>query len=153
MSRKVVVTGLNFINSLGLSYKTSWVKMLQGESGIDKITLFDASSCQTQIAGELSKEFEEYSKSKIKKRAFDQMTRVTRMAFVCAKDAIEESEIDFNDMDKSKCGVILGVVSTGNTSSEKGTTNQNRVLKSMNNAMSAWISLEYKLTGPNFTVA
>jgi 3-oxoacyl-[acyl-carrier-protein] synthase II len=49
--------------------------------------------------------------------------------------------------------VILGVVSTGNTSSEKGTTAKNTVLKSMNNAMSAWISMEYKVTGPNFTVA
>ena len=58
-----------------------------------------------------------------------------------------------SQMDRSRCAVILGVVSTANTSAEKGTTAKNRVLKSMNNAMSAWISLEYKLRGPNFTVA
>jgi 3-oxoacyl-[acyl-carrier-protein] synthase II len=75
------------------------------------------------------------------------------MCYVCAKDAVESAGIDFELLDRSRCAVILGVVSTGNTSSEKGTTAKNTVLKSMNNAMSAWISLEYKLAGPNFSVS
>jgi 3-oxoacyl-[acyl-carrier-protein] synthase II len=43
-------------------------------------------------------------------------------------------------------------VSTANSSAEKGTTPKNTILKSMSNSMSAWISLEYKLRGPNFSV-
>jgi len=46
----------------------------------------------------------------------------------------------------------MGVVNTGNSSTEKDTTPQNTVFKSMTNAMSAWISLDYQLTGPNFAV-
>jgi len=153
MSRKVVVTGLNIISSLGLNSEQNWENLIQGKSGVKKITLFDASNLGTQIAAQVSDDFNEISKKYIKKRSASQMTRVTRMCFVCAKDAITAANINFNTEDKTRCGVILGVVTTGNTSSEKDTTTQNRILKSMNNAMSAWISLEYELEGPNFTVA
>jgi 3-oxoacyl-[acyl-carrier-protein] synthase II len=153
MSNRVLITGLNFITSLGLDFEAGWTNMLVGKSGVRKITLFDSSSCQTQIAAEVPVEFEDYAKTFIKKRASEQMTRVSKMCYVCAREAVSKSGIDFDYFDKSRCAVILGVVTTGNSSSEKGTTDQNRVLKSMNNAMSAWISLDYKLTGPNFTVS
>jgi 3-oxoacyl-[acyl-carrier-protein] synthase II len=153
MSNRVLITGLNFITSLGLDFETGWNNMLEGKSGVRRITLFDASSCQTQIAAEVPFEFEEYAKAFVKKRASEQMTRITKMCYVCAKEAVNKSQINFDNFDKSRCAVILGVVTTANSSSEKGTTDQNRVLKSMNNAMSAWISLDYKLTGPNFTVS
>jgi 3-oxoacyl-[acyl-carrier-protein] synthase II len=74
------------------------------------------------------------------------------MCVVCAKEAVEKSGIDFEQMDKTRCSVILGVVNTGNSSTEKETTHQNRIFKSMTNSMSAWISMEYQLTGPNFVV-
>ncbi len=152
MSRKVVITGLNIITSLGLDLKTCWENIITGKNGVGKITLFDPSGLQTQIAAQVPDSFEEYASGYIKKRTADQMTRVTKMCYVCANDAIRNAAIDFESSDKTKCAVILGVVSTGNTSSEKGTTPKNTVLKSMNNAMSAWITLEYKLHGPNFTI-
>jgi 3-oxoacyl-[acyl-carrier-protein] synthase II len=152
MSKKVVITGMNIITSLGLDLQTNWENLIAGKNGIKKITLFDPAGLQTQVAGQVPESFEEYSTAYIKKRTADQMTRVTKMCYVCANDAIRNALIDFEPIDKSKCAVILGVVSTGNTSSEKGSTSKNKVLKSMNNAMSAWISLEYKLRGPNFTV-
>jgi 3-oxoacyl-[acyl-carrier-protein] synthase II len=65
---------------------------------------------------------------------------------------VEKSGIDFEQMDKTRCSVILGVVNTGNSSTEKETTHQNRIFKSMTNSMSAWISLDYQLMGPNFVV-
>jgi 3-oxoacyl-[acyl-carrier-protein] synthase II len=74
------------------------------------------------------------------------------MCVVCAKEAVENSGIDFEQMDKTRCSVILGVVNTGNSSTEKETTHQNRIFKSMTNSMSAWISLDYQLMGPNFVV-
>jgi 3-oxoacyl-[acyl-carrier-protein] synthase II len=63
------------------------------------------------------------------------------------------SKIDFNLVDRSRVAVILGVVNTGNSSVEKDSDPKNKVIKGMNNAMSAWISIEYGLTGPNFTVS
>jgi 3-oxoacyl-[acyl-carrier-protein] synthase II len=153
MNRKVVVTGINVITSLGLDLQSSWANMIASRNGVKRITLFDAVDLQTQIAAQLPDSFDEYAAGFIKKRMADQTTRVTKMCYVCAREAVQNAAIDFELFDKSKCAVILGVVSTGNTSSERGTTSKNRVLKSMSNSMSAWISLEYKLWGPNFTVA
>jgi 3-oxoacyl-[acyl-carrier-protein] synthase II len=150
---KVVVTGMNMISALGLDLGSNWKNLVEGRSGVSKIYVFDASENQTQIAAQVPPEFDEYAHGFIRKRTSDLMTRVTRMCFVCAKEAVAKSGLNFDTMDRERCAVILGVVSTGNTSSEKGTTAQNRVLKSMSNAMSAWISMEYKLNGPNFTVA
>ena len=153
MNNKVVVTGINIITSLGLDLESSWSNLIEGKNGVKRITLFDPEGLQTQIAAQLPDSFEEYSTEYVKKRMADQTTRVTKMAYVCAKEAVIKSGIDFESTDRSRCAVILGVVSTGNTTAEKGTTSKNRVLKSMNNSMSAWISLEYKLWGPNFTVS
>ncbi|MBP6872257.1 MAG: beta-ketoacyl-[acyl-carrier-protein] synthase family protein [Bacteroidales bacterium] len=153
MPRKVVITGMSLITSLGLDLQTNWDNLKAGRNGVKRITLFDPTDLQTQVAAQVSEDFEACSTQYLKKRTADQMTRVTRMAFVCASDAIKDAGLDFEAQDRTRCGVILGVVSTGNTSAEKGTTARNRVLKSMNNAMPAWISLEHKLMGPNFTVS
>jgi 3-oxoacyl-[acyl-carrier-protein] synthase II len=152
MSEKIVVTGMNIISSLGLDLETNWNNLVAGKSGVKKISLFDASKNITRIAAEVPPEFDEYSRKYIKKRAGSQMTRVTKMCVACAKEAVERSGIDFEQMDKTRCSVILGVVNTGNSSTEKETTPQNRIFKSMTNSMSAWISMEYQLMGPNFVV-
>jgi len=152
MPERVVVTGMNIISSLGLDLQTNWNNLVAGKSGVKKISLFDASRNITRIAAEVPFEFEEFSRKYIKKRAGGQMTRVTKMCVACAKVAVEKSGINFELMDKTRCSVILGVVNTGNSSTEKETTYQNRIFKSMGNSMSAWISLDYQLMGPNFVV-
>ena len=62
MEKKVVVKGINIISSLGLNLEKNWNNLVKGKSGIKKIDLFDVSQNSTQIAGQLPKEFEEYSK-------------------------------------------------------------------------------------------
>lgn len=153
MSKKVVVTGFNVISALGLDWEETWTNIQAGKSGVKKITLFDASENQTQIAAELPSEFAEKSSSIIKKRIAKQMTRVTQMAYVCATEAIEKHNIDFEQLDKKRVGVIMGVVNTGDSSSEQGTTAKNLILKRMNNAMPAWIGMKYNIEGPNFTTS
>ena len=146
------MTGMNIVSSLGLDLQTTWDNLVQAKSGVKYITLFDASSKQTRIAAEVPAEFEEYSKKFVKKRQAGQMTRVTRMCLVCAKAAVAAANIDFEKMDRTRCGVIIGVVNTGNSSVERDTTVQNTIFKSMTNSMPAWISLEYGLNGPAFSV-
>ena len=152
MSKEVVITGMGLISSLGLSLEENWKNIIAGKSGVKKITLFDASSLATRIAAEVPPEFEELSRHYIKKRAGSQMTRVTRMCMTAAKLAVADSGIDFEMEDRLRCSVIMGVVNTGNSSSEKDTTAQNTVFKTMTNSMPAWISLEYELMGPNYAV-
>jgi len=149
---KVVVTGMGIVSSLGLDLETNWSNLVAGRSGIRSITLFDASENQTRIAGEVPSAFEEHYRNYIKKRAASQMTRVTRMCMVAAKDAVNHAGLDFDQLDKTRCSVIIGVVNTGNSSVEKDTTPQNTVFKSMSNSMSAWISLEYQLLGPSYAI-
>ncbi|MCK9422853.1 MAG: beta-ketoacyl-[acyl-carrier-protein] synthase family protein [Bacteroidales bacterium] len=152
MSREVVISGMGLISSLGLSLEENWKNICDGKSGVKRITRFDPSNCATQIAAQVPPEFEELSKTWIRKRAASQMTRVTRMCVTAAKIAVADSGIKFDSIDKNRCSVIMGVVNTGNSSVERDTTLQNTVFKSMTNSMSAWISLEYQLTGPNFSV-
>ena len=152
MPEEVVITGMGIISSLGLSLEENWKNLIAGKSGIRHITLFDPVSCATRIAAEVPAEFEELSRRYIKKRAASQMTRVTRMCVTAAKIAVEDAGISFEEADRTRCSVIMGVVNTGNSSAERDTNLQNTVFKSMTNSMPAWISLEYQLTGPNFAV-
>jgi len=153
MSEKVLITGLNIISSLGLTLEENWENLLKGKSGIKKINLFDASGLDTQIAGQVDESFDEYSTGFIKKRLAMQMTRVSKFCLTAVKVAIQEHNIPVTEFDPERCAVIFGVVNTANSSVEKGTTNTNTIVKGMNNALSAWISLEYGFEGPNYTIA
>ena len=153
MDKKVVVTAINMITALGLDWEETWGNIQKGKSGIKNISLFDPSENQTKIAAELPSEFAAKSSDIIKKRISKQMTRVTQMCYVCAIEAIGKHDIDFDQLNKKRVGVILGVVNTGDSSTEQGTTSKNLILKRMNNAMSAWIGMRYNIEGPNFTTS
>ena len=51
--RRVVVTGMGLVTPLGIGVQTTWDALLQGTSGIRRITSFDASAYPCQIAGEV----------------------------------------------------------------------------------------------------
>ncbi|OFX24883.1 MAG: 3-oxoacyl-ACP synthase [Bacteroidetes bacterium GWA2_31_9b] len=153
MANKVVVTGFNMLNALGLDWEESWKNIIEGKSGVKRISLFDSSQNQTQIAAELPSGFSEKAEEIIKKRISKQMTRVTQMCYVCAIEAVEKHGINLETIDKRKVGVILGVVNTGDSSTEQGTDAKNLIIKRMNNAMPAWIGMRYNIEGPNFTTS
>jgi 3-oxoacyl-[acyl-carrier-protein] synthase II len=150
---KVVITGMNIITSLGLNLNENWKNLTAGKSGVKRITLFDPSNLQTQIAAQLPEGSEKFFDSMIKKRSSEQMTRVTKMCYACTSGAVEDNNINFDNFDKTRCAVILGIVNTGDKNYSKEENIKNRIVKGMNNAVSAWISLKYKLEGPNFTVS
>ncbi len=153
MKRKVVITAINTITALGLNVDECWENLIKGKSGIRRISRFDPSELETQIAAELPQEFEEYASGHIKRRSAKQMTRVTKMGVVCAKEAIKMSGFDSEYYAKDRVAVIAGIVNTGFSSIEKSKDEKNSILKAMNNSLSAWISMEYGFTGPNYSVA
>lgn len=153
MNEKIVISGINIISSLGLSMEENWKNLINGQSGIKKIDSFETSKLETKFAGQIPNEFDEYAKEFIKKRTRKQMTRVTQMSLVATKALVKEQQIDFTQYDPARCAVIMGVVHAGNTSVEQGTVANNMILKGMNNAIPAWISLEYGLEGPGYTIA
>ncbi len=53
MSRRVVITGIGLVSPLGIGTEATWQGLVAGRSGVGRITQFDASSFDAQIAGEV----------------------------------------------------------------------------------------------------
>ncbi len=107
MTRKrVVVTGISAITPLGLDVESSWEGILAGKSGIKKITSFDTTGFDTDIAGEIT-DFnpDTYIQPKQSKR----MDRFTQLSVCAAMQLIENSGYTITAENADRVGVILGV--------------------------------------------
>ncbi len=113
--RRVVVTGIGMVSPLACGAEETWKKLLNGESGIGKITRFDASEISCNIAGEVPfgegvGEFN--SEDWIDRKEKRQMDLFTQYAMAAAKMAIDESGIAFgegaNEEELKRTGVIVG---------------------------------------------
>ena len=105
MRRRVVVTGVGLVTPLGIGIDNVWRSILSGESGISRITRFDASNLETKIAGEV-KNFkpEEYINPKDLKR----MDLFIQYALAATQIAIEDSGIDTKKEIPERVGVVVG---------------------------------------------
>lgn len=107
MTRKrVVVTGISAITPLGLDVESTWEGILAGKSGIKKITSFDTTGFDTDIAGEIT-DFnpDTYVQPKQSKR----MDRFTQLSVCAAMQLIENSGYTITAENADRVGVILGV--------------------------------------------
>lgn len=149
----ISVTGMGMITSLGYNVEENWGNLCKGVNGVKKISGFDASGLDTQVAAEVS--FDEVD-SKVKeifsKRECKQMTNNTKMGLLSACEAIESSGIMDSDIDKSRVAVIMGVVSTNNNSQDEK-AGSHFIVKTMPNSISAWLTIKYGFEGPNFNVS
>ncbi len=105
MNRRVVVTGLGNLNPIGNNVKEAWENAKNGVNGIDFIKSYDASGEDVQIAGELKNfDIEAYfDKKTVRKNA-----RFILLSRVVADEAIKDSEIDLENVDKTRFGVFFG---------------------------------------------
>lgn len=99
------MTGLGAISPIGNNKKDFWNAVLQGKSGAAKLTAFDPALFTTQIAAEV-KGFEpaRYFSSKEARH----MDRFVQFALVAAKEAMRDSGLDLNKINKNRCGVLIG---------------------------------------------
>lgn len=105
MKKRVVITGLGCVTPVGTGKDDFWVNIKSGVSGIDKITRFDYTNYQTQIAGEV-KDFT--SEDYISKKELKKMDRFTQFAMVASKLAVADSELDLNNIDGNRMGTVIG---------------------------------------------
>lgn len=114
-NRRVVVTGLGIIAPNGIGIDQFWDSLVNGRSGISKITCFDASTYPSQIAGEV-KEFNptDYISPKNARR----MDRFSQFAVVATKMALEDSRLEINDKNSEKIGISIGSALGGIPSAE-----------------------------------
>ncbi len=103
--RRVVVTGLGAVTPLGNDVKTTWDRLLKGESGIDTIKSFDTTHHTVKIAGEV-KNFQ--PETKIDPKKLKRLDRCVQLCLYAALEAVEDANIDFNQHDKTQIGVIIG---------------------------------------------
>ncbi len=103
--KRVVVTGVGAITPIGNTATEYWDGLLSGRNGIDYITLFDASSHDCRIAGEV-KNFDphDYLERKEAKR----MDRFTQFGVVAAKQALSNAQLVINELNAEQVGVMIG---------------------------------------------
>ena len=104
--KRVVVTGIGAITPLGLTVEETWKNIKAGKSGAAPITHFDASQFKTQFACEV-KGFD--SAEYIDRKESRKMDIYTQYALAAAKQAITDSGIAGENVDKNEVGVVLGV--------------------------------------------
>ena len=103
--KRVVITGLGMVTSLGNDVATCWQNLLQGKSGAGEITHFDTSKFKTQFACEV-KNLDMSSLLDAKElRRYD---RYIHYAIKSAEEAIQDAQININQEDALRCGVIYG---------------------------------------------
>ncbi|WP_371371300.1 beta-ketoacyl-ACP synthase II [Sporomusa aerivorans] len=105
MKKRVVITGLGAVTPVGIGIDAFWQSLINGKSGIDRITRFDPSEYSTQIAGEV-KDFD--ATQYIDKKEAKRMDRCTQFAIAAAKMAFQDSGIDFDKEDRSRIGTLIG---------------------------------------------
>jgi len=104
-SKRVVVTGLGVVTSIGIGWQEFWKNLLAGKSGISKIESFDTSAYDRHYGGEV-KNFDPCQF--IDKRKVKQMGRASQMAIAAAKLAIKDAGFTVKSLPKERTGVCIG---------------------------------------------
>lgn len=157
--KRVVVTGLGAITPIGNNVESFWDGLVHGRSGAAPITLFDASKFKTQFACEVKGFVVEDFMSRKDARKMD---RFTHFAIVAADEALRNSGIDLEKLDKVRAGVIWGSGIGGLTTFQNeciayaegdGTPRFNPffIPKMIADIASGQISMKYGFHGPNYS--
>ena len=158
--KRVVVTGLGALTPVGNSAPDTWRSLLEGKSGAATITLFDASKFQTRFACEV-KNFqpgEHFDRKEA--RRYD---RYTQFALVAAKEALQDSGLDLDSMDKDTAGVIISAGIGGLRTFEEEVMlydpergprfNPFFIPKMISDIAAGLVSITYGFHGPNYSTA
>jgi 3-oxoacyl-[acyl-carrier-protein] synthase II len=159
MKKRVVITGMEIISSIGNGLEAFWQAAVQGQCGIKRIQQYDPSPYPTQIAGEVTN----FSLTHLPE--FDRSKRyplVTRYALYCAHHAIERSGLTPAEL--AQAGTFIGTSVAGAPELEleayKSFINEGwkkvpalSVIRAMPNSVSNQVAIAFGLGGPNSTVS
>lgn len=106
MERRVVITGMGAVTPLGGTLDQTWESLMKSLSGIDYISLFDASSFPVKIAAEV-KSFDE-SKLMLPEELKPFAGRATKFCVAAAQEAIKHAGLNLEAIDDTMFGISLG---------------------------------------------
>lgn len=105
MKRRVVITGIGAITSLGFGKDKLWQSIKGGKSGISLIERVDVSDMPTKVAAEI-KDFD--PNAFIDRKEIKRMDRFAQYATAATRLAIEDSGLKLDTIDRDRIGVIMG---------------------------------------------
>ena len=158
--RRIVVTGLGVVSPVGNDVATTWRNLVAGQSGIGRITRFDASTFRAQIAGEVKGfKIEEVISAKEARR----MDSFIHYGLAASVQALRDSGLEVNDGNRDRIGCMVGSGIGGLPLIEENHDEfVNRGARrispflipgSIINMISGSLSIMFGLRGPNLAVA
>src|SRR3989454_12756754 len=107
--KRVVVTGVGAVTPVGLDAPSTWAAMLEGQSGVGRVTVFDASEYPVQIAGEV-KGFD--ATGRIEPKELRRMDRYAQLGVAAAQEAFSDAGLARNGL-LDDFGVVFGSAAGG----------------------------------------
>ena len=158
MDRRVVVTGIGIVSPVGLTRETTWRNLLDGKSGIDHISSFDAEELETTIAGEvIGFDATDYVSRKQARR----MDRFAQFGVAASLEAVEHAGLKIDAGNAERVAVIVssgigGIITLSEqiaVMADKGARRVNPFLVPMMlpDMASGQVSMILGAKGPNFS--
>ena len=157
--RRVVITGVGAITSLGIEKRQIWTSLCEGKSGIKPIASFDSSSHSVHFGGEAG-DFDPAKWFDVKEAR--RLDRFAQFALVAAIYAVEDAQLKTGGYDPARVGVLIGSGMGGLQELEtqhgnlmnKGPSRISPLMvpKLMVNAASAQVAIRFGLKGPNYAL-
>lgn len=158
--RRVVATGLGVVAPNGIGVEAFWESLVNGVSGVDRITRFDAGRHDTKIAAEV-KGFDPLLY--MEKKEVKKMDRFIHYALAGAIMAVDDAQLTVKDDERSRIGVLIGtgmggipvLEETHKTLLEKGPSRISPffIPSIITNLASGHIAIRFGLRGPNSCVS
>ncbi|EFT7200153.1 beta-ketoacyl-ACP synthase II [Campylobacter jejuni] len=155
--KRVVVTGIGMINALGLDKESSFKAICNGESGVNKITLFDVTDFPVQIAAEVKNfdPLEVVDGKEVKK-----IDRFIQLGIKAAREAMQDAGFS-EELDKEEFGIVSAAGIGGLPNIEKNSIICSErgprkispffIPSALVNMLGGLISIEHGLKGPNIS--
>ncbi len=158
MKKRVVITAMEVVSSLGTGIDLFWQNLVAGKSGIATLTTYDTSPYPTQFGGAITDfNLDDYPHLNKPKR----YSKATQMAMYCAKKAVEKSGLTTDELKNT--GTIIGTGLGGSPESEEAyrffyegkwrKVPALTITKGMPNSIANMIGIECGLQGKNLTIS
>ncbi len=158
MTDRVVVTGIGLVTPIGSDRKSTWASLLEGQSGIDYISLFDAEGFTSRIAAEVDG-FD--AAALLGRKEAKRLDRFAQFACVASLEALDDAGIDMATEDADRVGVLIGsgvggiisITEQHNILNQKGPKRVSPFLIPMmlGDMASGQVSMMTGAKGPNFS--
>ena len=155
--RRVVITGLGILSSIGNNKKEVTESLKTGRSGIEFCQQFADYGLKSQVAGTINLDIEDHIDRKLKRFMSDGIA----FNYLAMKEAIEDSQLDQDQVSRIRSGLIMGngggspesVVFGADSLREKGKVSPFLVTRSMASGNSGVLGTAFKIKGINYSIS